>query len=75
MWGKLALIQSEYGALHLFNGVDDEELAHGVYRWIIEDLYDNEEARCAQDFGPGVIGHEELQGSWEQEGEGGTAGA
>lgn len=72
--GKLALISSEFGVLHLFlREGDDEELAHGVYRYIVEDLYDNEEARVSADFGQGTIGREEHEGSWEPEGEGGQA--
>lgn len=71
--GKLALISSEYGVLHVFNveGDEAEELAHGVYRWIVEDLYDNEDARCAENFGQGLIGHEqeEHEASWDSEGE------
>lgn len=67
---KLAMISSTYGVLHVF-GVDEEqeELAHGVYRYVVEDLYDNEEARCAENFGPGEIVHEEYEASWDTEGE------
>lgn len=75
MESKLAAICSEYGTLHLFlKERDDEDLAHGLYRYIVEDLYDNEEARCADNFGNGVIAREiseELQSGWEQEGESG----
>lgn len=72
MDGKLALISSCYGVMHLFlSEQDDEELAHGIYRYVIEDLYDNEEARVSTNFGEGVIGREELQASWEPEGEAG----
>lgn len=71
MWGKLALISSEYGTLHLFNGVTDEDLAHALYRFIVEDLYDNEEARAVADFGEGMIGREENEASWDSEGESG----
>lgn len=74
MDGKLALISSTYGVLHLF--IDegaDEDLAHGIYRYIIEDLYDNEEARASADFGEAQIGRtQEYEASWEPEGESGT---
>lgn len=68
--GKLALISSEYGVLHLFleDGAD-EDLAHGVYRWCVEDLYDNSDARVSDTFGEAVIGREELQGGWESQGD------
>lgn len=70
--GKLALIQSEFGVLHLFlRDGDDEELAHGMYRYIIEDLYDNEEARACANFGQGTLGYEEYEASGESEGESG----
>lgn len=69
---KLALISSEYGVLHLFlQDGDDEDLAHGIYRYVVEDLYDNEEARVSADFGEAVIGREELQGGWDPEGKSG----
>lgn len=70
MESKLALISSEYGVLHLFlREGDDEELAHGVYRYIIEDLYDNEEARACADFGEGIIGRESLDQEYEGSGD------
>lgn len=60
--GKLALISSEYGVLHLFLGDGaDEDLAHGVYRWCVEDLYDNSDARISDTFGEAIIGREDLQ--------------
>lgn len=59
MDSKLVLISSEYGVFHLFlDDGDDEELAHGVYRYIVEDLYENEEAKVSSDFGEGLIGRE-----------------
>lgn len=69
---KLLLISSEYGVLHLFlQEGDDEELAHAIYRYTVEDLYDNEAARACANFGQGVIGREaqEWQGSGDSEGE------
>lgn len=71
--GKLAIISSKYGKIHLF-AVDDEDLAHCVYRWIIEDLYDNEAARNAESFGLGTIGRnvEEYESSRDSEGESST---
>lgn len=73
---KVAMISSEYGVFHVFlSEQDDNELAHGVYRYIVEDLYDNEEARACADFGQGTIGYEEHEASWESEGEGGQASA
>jgi hypothetical protein len=72
--GKLALISSEYGKLFLFlKDGDNEELAHGLYRYIIEDLYDNEEARASSDFGNGILGYEEDEASWGSEREAGEA--
>jgi hypothetical protein len=74
MYGKLALISSKYGVLHLFieEGAD-EDMAHGLYRYIIEDLYDNEEARASANFGEAQIGRtQEHEASWEPEGESGT---
>lgn len=68
--GKLAIISSAYGKIHLF-AVDDEDLAHCIYRWIVEDLYDNEDAKSAEDFGTGTIGRniEEYESSRDSEGE------
>lgn len=70
--GRLAIISSAYGKIHLF-AVEDEDLAHCIYRWIIEDLYDNEEARSSEDFGFGFVGrqNEEYEGSRDPEGESG----
>ena len=69
---KLAAISSEYGVLHVFlNDNDDNDLAHAVYRYIVEDLYDNEKARTATDFGPGTVAYEEHEESRDQEGESG----
>lgn len=70
MESKLALISSSYGVLHLFlQDGDDEDLAHGLYRYVIEDLYDNEDARISDTFGEAVLGREELQGGWESPGD------
>lgn len=69
---KLLLISSEYGILHLFlQEGDDEELAHAIYRYTVEDLYDNEEARACANFGQGVIGREaqEYEGGRDAPGE------
>jgi hypothetical protein len=57
---KLAAIQSKYGILHLFlRDGDDEDLAHGLYRYIVEDLYDNEEARVSENFGKASLAYEQ----------------
>lgn len=68
--GKLALISSEYGVLHLFlRDGDCEDLAHAMYRHIVEDLYDNEDARASATFGQGFLGYEEDEASRDESGE------